>query len=286
MLTSKRPVFATRFWRDDLWLVISIGSILLAVEPIRAQPAASAPKGYDEIARPYIAQHCLGCHGAEKAKAGYRIDLIGIDFSAATVADHWKEVIDRINAGEMPPKDRPRPDAQQSAAFVMWVNEQLRQVNLAAKKAGGRIPMRRLNRDEYANTVRDLLKLDEQIVRPLIEELPGDGLAEGFDRLGVALFFDQTQIERSLSVADKLVARAIVTSAPKENSIVNRFDFYRKKPPPDMVEVFPGFAHKIPRGAKDRIVHPDHIEHIQGGRHTVANTTDGVRSSILPSAKS
>ncbi len=72
--------------------------------------------------------------------------------------------------------------------------------------------MRRLNRDEYANTVRDLLKLDELIVWPLIEELPGDGQTEGFDRLGVALFFDQTQIERSLSVAEKIVSRAIVTS--------------------------------------------------------------------------
>ena len=173
-------------------------------------------------------------------------------------------MIDRINAGEMPPKDNPRPDARQSAAFVTWVNDQLRQVDLDAKKAGGRIPMRRLNRDEYANTVRDLLKLDERIVRPLIEDLPSDGQAEGFDRLGVALFFDQTQIERSLGVAEKIVSRAIVTAAPKENSFTNRFEFLRKKPPPEMVEVFPGFAHTIPRGARDCIVHPDHVEHIQG----------------------
>lgn len=157
-----------------------------------------------------------------------------------------------------------RDPIPQNTAFVTWVNEQLRQVDLAAKKAGGRIPMRRLNRDEYANTVRDLLKLDDLIVRPLIEELPGDGQAEGFDRLGVALFFDQTQIERSLSVAEKIVARAIVTTAPKENSFTNRFEFLQKKPPPEMVEVFPGFAHTIPRDARDVIVHPKHVEHIQG----------------------
>src|SRR5205807_7706437 len=143
--------------------------------------------------------------------------------------------------------------AKQAAAFVAWVNGRLRAVDLSAKKAGGRIPMRRLNRDEYANTVRDLLKLDENIVRPLVEELPGDGKAEGFDRLGVALFFDQTQIERSLSVAEKVAARAIVTDPPKTNKIVDRFGFLRKRPPPEMVEVFPGFAHTIPRGARDRI---------------------------------
>ena len=113
----------------------------------------SESQGYEEIAKPFIQQHCLGCHGAAKAKAGYRIDLIGTDFSAATVAEHWKEVIDRINAGEMPPEDRPRPDAKQSAALVTWVNARLREVDLAAKNAGGRIPMRRLNREEYANTL-------------------------------------------------------------------------------------------------------------------------------------
>ena len=265
MLTSNRQPSATRLWGDCLWLVIGIASTWVVVESSRAQqPAAPVPKGYAEIAKPFIQQHCVGCHGAATTKAGYRIDLIGTDFSAATVADHWKEVIDRINAGEMPPKESPRLDARQSLAFVTWVNEQLRQVDLDAKKAGGRIPMRRLNRDEYANTVRDLLKLDELIVRPLIEDLPSDGQAEGFDRLGVALFFDQTQIERSLGVAEKIVARAIVTAAPKENSFTNRFDFLRKKPPPEMVEVFPGFAHTIPRGARDVIVHPDHVEHIQG----------------------
>lgn len=268
MLTANEQAFATRFWQERCRFafvcVLSIAAASTIAEPIHAQQAVPAPKGYDEVAKPFIKQHCLECHGEKTAKAGYRIDLLGTNFSAATVAEHWKEVIDRINAGEMPPKESPRPDPKHVAAFVSWVNEQLRQVDLAAKKAGGRIPMRRLNRDEYANTVRDLLKLDELIVRPLIEDLPSDGQAEGFDRLGVALFFDQTQIERSLGVAEKIVSRAIVTSAPKQNTITNRFDFLRKKPPPEMVEVFPGFAHTIPRGARDRIVHDDHVEHIQG----------------------
>jgi Protein of unknown function (DUF1592)/Protein of unknown function (DUF1588)/Protein of unknown function (DUF1585)/Protein of unknown function (DUF1595)/Protein of unknown function (DUF1587) len=98
----------------------------------------------------------------------------------------------------------------------------------------------------------------------LIEELPGDGKAEGFDRLGVALFFDQSQIERCLSVAEKIAARAIVTEPPKTKKIVDAFGFLRKRPPPPMVEVFPGFTHKIPRGAEDRFVKPEFIEYIQG----------------------
>jgi mono/diheme cytochrome c family protein len=241
-------------------------ALLLVAIPAMAAPTdrTAAGTGFRDVAQPFIAQHCLRCHGQAKALAGFRIDLLGPDFTAAKMAEQWKEVIDRINAGEMPPKERARPDAKQATAFVDWVNRQLRDVELAAKNAGGRIPMRRLNRDEYANTVRDLLKLDENVVRPLIEELPGDGKAEGFDRLGVALFFDQTQIERSLVVAEKIAARAIVTTPPKVNRRFSRFDDLRRRPPPDRVEVFPGFTHTIPRGARDRMIRPDCIEYIQG----------------------
>jgi hypothetical protein len=228
--------------------------------------AEGAPKedGYRESARPFLEKHCLECHGAKKAKAGFRIDLLRGDFSKANVAEHWKEVIDRINAGEMPPQGAPRPDAKQAAAFVGWVNGRLQEVDRAAKDAGGRIPIRRLNRDEYANTVRDLLKLDENIVRALVEELPADGKAEGFDRLGAALFFDQTQIERSLAVAEKIATRAIVTEEPKTKRRLSKFEYQRRRPPPDKVEVFPGFTHTIPRGADEYFIRPDHLEYIQG----------------------
>ncbi len=76
---------------------------------------------------------------------------------------------------------------------------------------------------------------------PLTEELPADGFGEGFDRVAAGLFFDQTQIERSLAVAAKIADVAIVTEPPKTNRLDYRFDFYRLKPPPEQVPVFPGF---------------------------------------------
>jgi len=149
----------------------------------------AAPDGlqeYESEVRPFAVQHCLNCHGKETAKAGFRVDLIGSDFRIPQVAEQWKEVMDRIYAGEMPPKGESRPDAKQAGKIVNWIEKQLHTMELAEKNAGGRIPMRRLNRDEYANTVRDLLHLEDDFVRPLVEELPADGKAEGFDRLGVA----------------------------------------------------------------------------------------------------
>ena len=233
-------------------------TVVVAAENVKAGP------GFREIAQPFIEKSCLECHGEKKAKAGFRIDLLGADFSAAKVAEQWKEVIDRINAGEMPPDGKSRPEAKQAAAFVGWVNGQLHEVELAAKKAGGRIPMRRLNRDEYANTVSDLLHMDEKIIGPITEELPGDGKAEGFDRLGVALFFDRTQIERSLNVAAKISSLAIVTEPPKVNHFVNRFEQQKKRPPAETVPAYEFSKHLIPTGARDHFVRPDVIEHIQG----------------------
>jgi len=247
-----------------------ISFLLCALAAFEFVPSTAAGVGpefdqaqYDTVVKSYLTQHCLECHG-EKAKAGYRVDRLSTDFTAPTTAEQWKEVIDRINAGEMPPPEKPRPETKQTAAVVDWVHARLREVDLAAKNAGGRIPMRRLNRDEYANTLRDLLKLDEKIVRPLLEEMPSDGTAEGFDRLGAALFFDQTQIERSLDATATIAGRAIVDKPPPSSKQLNKLEFLHLRPPADTVEVFPAFAHKIPRGARDRIVHKDVVEYIQG----------------------
>lgn len=250
------------YLRSAALIVVLIGA---GTSTVYSQSGEQSAAQYRDVVRPFLQQHCGKCHGPEAAKAGYRIDRLGTDFSAPQVAEQWKEVIDRVNAAEMPPEGEARPDAQQAAALTTWVSRQLREVELAARQAGGRIPVRRLNRDEFTNTVRDLLKLDPQIVEPLTEELPADGTAEGFDRVAAGLFFDQTQIERSLSVAAKIADVAIVTEPPKTNRLDYRFDIYRLKPPPEQVPVFPGFEHTIPRGAKTFIVHPAHLEYIQGG---------------------
>ncbi len=269
---AARPVFALENVRHLAlgYLLRALMSALVVYAGVAglrsataADPAGSLP-GFAQVVQPFLQQYCAECHGPQQAKAGYRIDRLGEDFSAAAMAEQWKEVIDRVHAGEMPPEGKPQPSAGEVAALATWVNGKLREVERAAQNAGGTIPMRRLNRDEYANTIRDLLKLDENIVRPLLEELPADGTAEGFDRLGAALFFDQTQIERTLEAAEKIAARAIVGDPPKTNQLVNRFEFLRRRPPGDRVEVFPSFKHTIPRGAQDRIVREDAIEHIQG----------------------
>src|SRR5262249_27124807 len=68
----------------------------------------------------------------------------------------------------------------------------------------------------------------------------------------------------TLAAAEKIAAVAILDAPPKVNRLLDTFFHLRRRPPPAMVEVFPGFTHTIPRGAQDRVVKPDYIEYIQG----------------------
>jgi len=186
--------------------------ITILIVLVFAQGLQAAPDFEREV-KPFLKQHCYSCHDAKKAKAGFRVDELGTDFLKGKTADNWHEVINQINSGEMPPKKEPRPDAKAAFAVVEWVGANLKNAEREARMAGGRILMRRLNRQEYANTVGDLFRLDPNFVEKLKRELPADGKAEGFDRIGSALFFDQTQMLGYLDWAGQ-IAREAVQSAP------------------------------------------------------------------------
>ena len=188
-----------------------------------AEFAPGSAEAYRQTVVPFLQKHCLECHDDRQAKAGLRINLLSRSFISQP-SEEWVEVMDAINSGDMPPGDRPRPNAAESFRVVKWIASQLTHAEKTARAAGGQIPIRRLNRDEFANTVRDLLLMDAKILAPIVEDLPGDGKAEGFDRLGAALFFDQTQLERTLSVAERISQIAIVNpDEPPQTSTV-RFE--------------------------------------------------------------
>src|SRR5262245_56724092 len=137
-------------------IVLLLGCLALATLPV---PTASAPlspesrKVYDSRVKPFLKAHCVGCHDDKKTSAGFRIDTLGTDFLEGKTADHWKEIIDNINLGKMPPKKQARPDPREAFAVVEWVAQELRNAEKLAKNSSGRIPTRRLNRTEYVNTL-------------------------------------------------------------------------------------------------------------------------------------
>lgn len=218
-------------------IAVVVPALVVAASASAAPPSATIAT-FEKTIRPYLAQHCFACHGQSDRKAGLRLDDLGYDFLEGKTADVWKEVIDRINLGEMPPDDKPRPDVRQSFAVVEWVGQELKRAEREARMAGGRIITRRLNRSEYANTVRDLLQFDANFVNLIEKELPGDGKAEGFDRIGAALLFDETQLNAYIDQAAIIAEKAIVDESrpPVSNRVHLEFES-RYKPPRPTEEV-------------------------------------------------
>jgi len=107
-----------------------------------------------------------------------------------------------------------RPDAKDAFAVASWVAERLDETTRAAQGAGGRVPLRRLNRVEYANTVRDLFALDDNFSRRIEQELPADGKVGGFDRGAAGLFMDEGQLEKYMAVAEMLLTEAMFHEQP------------------------------------------------------------------------
>ena len=100
----------------------------------------------------FLLQHCQQCHGETKPKSRPRLDRMEADFTQPDMVEQWLSIQNRLQAGEMPPEDQPRPDAEQVAAVIEWIDARLVEV-AARRKAEGRTVLRRLNRVEYQNTV-------------------------------------------------------------------------------------------------------------------------------------
>jgi hypothetical protein len=199
--------------------------LLLLIGDGPLSPEAQA--AYENTVKPFLLAHCLKCHGEQKTLSGLRLDTLGTDFLSGKTGDVWREVYDHLGNGSMPPKKEPRPDATATSKVTDWIIQELRTAEKRAKGSAGRIPTRRLNRTEYANTLRDLFSLEENSVRALELDLPMDGKVDGFDRGGAGLFIDGAQMAKYLETADVVLSRELF--APKPRWISGGRSFPREK---------------------------------------------------------
>ena len=201
--------------RHENRLLASVLLVLLcaAGEAAGAAPESTSPTGL------FLKEHCLRCHGADKAEGDLRLDHLSADFSKPDDFETWRKVLTRVASGEMPPPKEPRPAKAQSAEFVARLTTQL-DAAAAKLRADGRVTLRRLNRVQYENTVRDLFAVDVEVK----DTLPEDAVAHGFDNVGAALNISPVQMERYLEAAD-LVITATQAPVHKLESTTQRFQY-------------------------------------------------------------
>lgn len=184
---------------------------------------AAAPS-FEKDIQPYLNAHCLECHNDKTQKGDFRLDVLSKDVGVKDTP-HWAEVIERINAGEMPPKtQKKRPTAEESAIIVEWLATRIKEGEAVRMARRDRVSYNRLTRDEYVNTVRDLIGVHYDAADPggLLE----DPHWHGFERIGSVLALSPTHVEKYITAAEIVLNEAyppvkpIFTEATKRAEVI------------------------------------------------------------------
>jgi hypothetical protein len=182
--------------------------------------ASQASEGeYDKVVKPFLAAHCVKCHGEVKPKGDLRLDNLPLDFVTPANATHWTDIMDRMNSGAMPPAGSPKPNPKDVAQVIEWIAGKFAETEAARLARREKVTFYRLSREEYANTIYDLLGIhfDPKDPPGLVE----DDEWRGFERIGSVLTLAPTHIEKYYVAAQTILAEAFPHKPP------DKFEMFR-----------------------------------------------------------
>ena len=133
----------------SLTLVVCTSSVLFG-----------ADTAFDKNIRPVLGTTCVGCHNEQTASGGLNIEPFLAPASLTSNREGWEIILQKVRTGEMPPKGIPKPSATDIENLVKFVQGEFDTADRKIKPDPGRVTARRLNRNEYTNTIRDLLAVD------------------------------------------------------------------------------------------------------------------------------
>ncbi len=185
---------------------VLVGLLLCWPAPTRAAPPPAKPTFAKDVA-PLVNQYCGKCHGDKKPKGGVVLTVFTDEASALKKRSVWEQVADNLRSGDMPPPGKPRPSAAELDVLNAWLDAIVFQTDCNAERDPGRVTIRRLNRAEYNNTIRDLVGIDFQPAN----DFPQDDVGYGFDNIGDVLSLPPLLMEKYLAAAEKIVEKALAS---------------------------------------------------------------------------
>jgi hypothetical protein len=191
-----------------LYAPSAAAAVLLAACVVTASPPpAAAADPFREHVRPLLDRYCIECHGQEDPEAGIVLDRYADREEAVREKGRtWLRVRDALQGAVMPPADSPQPSLEERERIVGWIEEDYLAARSDRPARSAPVVIRRLNRHEYDNTIRDLLGLDLH----LADEFPVDDIGFGFDKVGSALNISPAHVEKYLDAAEAALQKAIV----------------------------------------------------------------------------
>ena len=196
------------FNRIPQYLCLTLILILIA---FAAKPGGETPSGFAQEGLPFLKKYCFSCHAGDAPAAELALNSFSDDLSLIENRDVWDRVLDMVATGYMPPAESEHhPTMEASDAFVAHIEAIFEHADRTAKPDPGRITVRRLNKVEYRNTVRDLLGVDFDPT----ENFPADDVGHGFDNIGDVLTMSPLLMERYLEAAEAIATRVILVDPP------------------------------------------------------------------------
>ncbi len=171
--------------------------------PAAENPAASR---FEETIQPILIDYCYRCHGDGTKKANVALDTFASGESLVGNPELWWSVLKNVRAGIMPPAGKPRPSDKEVGLLAEWIKRDVFGAD-PHEPDPGRVTIRRLNRVEYRNTVRDLTGFDFKAE----EEFPPDDTGYGFDTIGDVLSVSPLLLEKYMQAAESIVTAAVPT---------------------------------------------------------------------------
>jgi len=175
-------------------LILSVSGLLLA-----------ADKAFEKTVQPVLTKTCAPCHNEQLASGGLNVAPFTAPGSVAQHREGWEKILLKLRKGEMPPRGVPRPPAAQIDALMNYVRAEFDRADRSQRPDPGRVTARRLNRTEYANTIRDLLGVEFRADK----DFPADDSGHGFDTIGDVLTVSPVLMESYMAAAEGIASRAI-----------------------------------------------------------------------------
>src|SRR6478672_10397854 len=183
---------------------------------------ASAATHFRASVQPILETYCFACHSNGERKGGHAFDEFKSDKALVGDVKLWSAVLKNVRSGLMPPKGEDRPTKDERQRLFDWIELEAFGVD-PADPDPGRVTLRRLNRVEYQNTIRDLMGIDYDTS----DEFPADDSGYGFDNVGDALSVSPLLMEKYLNAAEDIVDEA-VPSKEVNTRLVKPYEQYRR----------------------------------------------------------
>ena len=196
-----------------LLLTFGLGQALALGQAEETKAGTSGQAEFVRDIQPLLKRYCYGCHGNKRAKAELNLEAFGTTPNFSKDGRTWEKVHHMLYQREMPPEKKLQPTEDERILLTEFINSQLAKFdcsNPAVPVNPGHVTLRRLNRSEYNNTIRDLFGVD---YRPAAD-FPNDEVGYGFDNIGDVLSLSPILMEKYFRAAEEISAKAIRTDIP------------------------------------------------------------------------